>query len=115
MREGGAGAAAVEIDDMFLLAQREDDTPIESIRPLQVEQADLPQQIEGITLTREMTTQASAGGTTDLEFLDQAGIMQSAPVEIVHRFGVVIELLLIEHGSLLKHVGRVGLWSVLWI
>ena len=29
--------------------------------------------------------------------------MHSAPVEIAHRFGVVVELLLIESGSLFQH------------
>ncbi len=34
MREGSADTAAVEVDDVFALAQREDDAPIESIRAL---------------------------------------------------------------------------------
>jgi hypothetical protein len=73
MCEGGADAAAVEVDDVFALAQREDDALIESVGTVHVEQADLPQQIEGITLCREMTAQTSAGSVTDLEFLDQGG------------------------------------------
>ena len=100
MGEGGADAAAVEVDDVFALAQREDDALIESVGAVRVEQADLPQQIEGITLCREMTAQTSAGSVTDLEFADQGGIMHSALVEIAECFGVVIELLLIESGSL---------------
>ena len=70
---------------------------------MRVDQADLPQEIEGITLCREMTAQAPTGRIADLEFPDQDGIMHSAPVEIAHRLGVVIELLLIESGSLFKH------------
>ena len=116
MREGGADAAAVEVDDVFALTQREDDALIESVGAVRVEQADLPQQIEGITLCREMTAQTPAGGITDLEFSDQGRIVQSAPVEIAQCLGVVIELLLIESGSLLKHGGRVvGFRSGLWI
>ena len=61
-----------------------------------------------------MTAQAPAGGVADLELLDQGGILQSALVEITHRFGVVIELLSIESGRLLEDsgdrvVGRSGL------
>jgi hypothetical protein len=37
--------------------------------------------------------------------LDQGGILQSALVEITHRFGVVIELLAIESGRLLEDCG----------
>ena len=41
MGKGGADAAAVEVDDVFALAQREDDALIESIGALRVEQAEL--------------------------------------------------------------------------
>ena len=40
MGEGRADAAAVEVDDVFALAQREDDALIESIRALRVDQAE---------------------------------------------------------------------------
>ena len=40
MSEGGADAAAVEVDDVLALAQREDDALIESIGALRVDQAD---------------------------------------------------------------------------
>ena len=66
MSEGGADAAAVEVDDVFALAQREDDALIESVGAVHVEQARLPQQIEGIALCREMTAQTSAGSVADL-------------------------------------------------
>ena len=113
MREGGADAAAIQVDDVLALAQREDDALIESIGALRVEQSDLPQQIEGMTLCREMTAQTSAGGITDPQFPDQGRIMHSAPVEIAHRLGVVIQLLLIESGSLFEHRAGIRLqeWS----
>ncbi len=53
----------------------------------------------------ETTAQAPAGGIADLELFDQGGILQSALVEITHRFGVVIELLSIERGGLLEDSG----------
>jgi len=56
-------------------------------------------------LSGEMTAQAPARGVADLELFDQGGILQSALVEITYRFGVVIELLSIEHGGLLEDSG----------
>jgi len=61
MCEGSADATAVEVDDVFVLAQREDNALIESVRSVHVEQANLPQQIKAIALCREMTAQTSAG------------------------------------------------------
>src|ERR1700753_1926408 len=55
MREGSPGATPVEVDDVSALAQREDNALIESIRAVRVEQADLAQQIVGITQCRQMT------------------------------------------------------------
>ena len=52
MGEGGADAAAVEVDDVLALAQRKDDALIESIRALRVDQADPSQQIERNDLAR---------------------------------------------------------------
>ena len=107
MREGSADVAPVDVDAGFALTQREDDALIESNRAVHVEQAELPQQIEGITLCRQMTAKGPAGGVTDLEFSDQVRITSRAPVEIAHRFGIVIELLLIESGGLFQHCGRI--------
>ena len=77
MGEGGADAAAVEVDDVLALTQREDDALIKSVGAVSVEQSNLPQQIEGITLRREMTAQTPARGITDLEFLDQDRIVET--------------------------------------
>src|ERR1019366_5461928 len=111
MSEGSADAAAVEVDDLFAFSQREDDARGESVGAVHVEQSGLPQQIEGITLCSEMTAKNPAGSVTDLKVPDQVGIMQPALVEIEHRFGVLIELLLIESRSLFEHVGGTGLRS----
>ncbi len=59
--EGRADAAAVEVDDVLALTQREDDALIKSIRALCVDKTGCPQEFEGITLRCEMTTQISAG------------------------------------------------------
>ncbi len=63
MGEGGADAAAVEVDDVFSLTQRENDALVKSVGSVYVQQAGLSQQIEGITLCREMTTQISGSAT----------------------------------------------------
>jgi hypothetical protein len=60
---------------VFALTQREDDALIESIGAVRVEQADLAQQIVGITQCSQVTAQTSAGRVTNLEFSDQFGGM----------------------------------------
>src|ERR1700676_1911827 len=74
---------------------------------MRVEQACLLQQMEGVTQCCEMTAQTSAGGITDLQFPYQDGIVNSAPVEIAHRFGVIVESLSIKSGSLFQHRGGI--------
>ncbi len=114
MRKGGADAAAVAVNDVFVVAQWKDDALIESIGTLRVEQADMPQQIEGVTLCRKIMAQTPARGIADFEFLDECEIVQSALVEVAHCFRVTIHLLLIEGGSQFEHCGRIGC-SGLWI
>ena len=107
MSEGGTETAAVEVDQATVLATGENDAPIEGVASLRVEQADTPQEIERIAVLREMTAQAPARSVADAQFLDQSRIAHSALLKITQRFGVGIELLLIERGSLLEHSGRV--------
>ena len=61
-----------------------------------------------MALSREMPAQTSAWSVANPQFLDQAGIVQSALLQILQCLGVAIELLLIERGGLLQHGGRVG-------
>ena len=102
MCEGGADAAAVEVDDLFALIQRKDDAQIESIRALRVDQAGISQHGKRIALRREMVAQNSAGRIADTQLLDQSRIMKSALMKILKRLREVIQLLLIEHGCLLE-------------
>ena len=55
MGKGGSDTAAVEVDDVYALAAREDNALVESVAALWVEQAETLQEIEGIALRREMT------------------------------------------------------------
>ena len=113
MSAGGIDTTAVEVDDASCLATREDDAPVKGVAALRVEQAETPQEIERIALSREMTAQARAGGVADPQVLDRGGIVQSALLKIVQRLGAAIELLLIENGGLLQHGSRVGWRSAL--
>ena len=110
MGEGGSDTATVEVDNASALAAREDDAPVESVAALRVEQAETPQEIEGIALSRKMTAQAPARSIADSQFFDQSRIAQSSLLEITQGLGVAFELLLIENRGLFKHGGRIG-WN----
>jgi hypothetical protein len=71
MGEGGSDTAAVEVEDTLALAAGEDDSPIEGVAALRVEQAETTQKIESISLSGEMTAQAPAGSVADAQFFDQ--------------------------------------------
>jgi len=61
MSEGGSDTAAVEIDDVSVLAAGEDDASVEGIAALCIEQAETLQEIARIALSGEMPAQAPAG------------------------------------------------------
>jgi len=62
MGKGGAGAAALEVDNATFLAAREDDALIEGVVALGVDEAGAPQQLARVALGHEITPQAPAGG-----------------------------------------------------
>jgi hypothetical protein len=106
--KGGSNTTAVEVDDPFTSAAREDNAPVKGIVTLRIEQAETLQEIEGISLSREMSAQASTRGITGPQFFDQGRITQSALPKITQWVGVAFELLLIQSVGLLQHDGRVG-------
>jgi len=108
MGEGGADAAAVEVDDASAVAAGEDNTLAESIVALWSDEAESLQEIERIALNGEMATQISARGVADAQFFDQGGIMHSALLKIAQCLRVPRQLLLIESCGFLQHIGRVG-------
>ena len=69
-------------------------------------------QIERIAAGRQMMPQISAGSIADAEFFDEGGIAQSALLQILDRFGMAMELELIESGGLRQQlsVGRGAGW-----
>ena len=107
MGEGSNDTAAVEVDDTSALPAREDDAPVEGVATLRVKQAETSQELARKALSRKMTTQTPTRGIADPQFFDQNRITESSLRKIAPRFGVVIELLLIEDGDLLEYGGRV--------
>jgi len=100
MRKARSNTAAVEVHDLAMLATREDHTPAESVAALVIDEASVEQQIERITLGREMTPQVPAGSIADAEFFDERGIPQSTLCKILHCFRMAVELQLIKGGGL---------------
>ena len=112
MGEGRADAAAVEVDDVLALTQREDDALIKSIRALRVDKTGCPQKFEGITLCCEMTTQIAAGRIAYAQFSNQGVMVNSALPGIAERLRIRIQLMSIERGRLVRHVQCVLFLSV---
>src|ERR1700751_4892633 len=98
MRESGAEAAAVEVDDASVLAAGEDHAVVEGVEALAANEAGALQQSEGKALSGEMTPYIPAVGIADAEFLDQSRIAHAALFEIEARFSTVLELPLIKSG-----------------
>jgi len=114
MGEGGAGTAAVQVDDPLVPVAGENDALVEGVVALGVDETGAPQEIEGLALGEKLTPQAPAGGITDLQLPDQGGVAQPALFQIPSCLWVAIELPLIESGSLLQHNGTVCRSAVLF-
>src|ERR1035437_9644388 len=100
MSESGVDTAAIQVDDVAVPAAGNDDALEEGVVALRVEETRAPQQIEGVALGEEVTPQVPAGGITDLQLLDEGGVVHSTLLQILTCLRVVIELLLVESGSL---------------
>src|ERR1035438_6415587 len=59
MRESRADTAAIEVDDLVLLAAGKDHAPTESVVTLRVDQTELQQVIETVAFAGEMGAQVS--------------------------------------------------------
>ena len=60
MGEGGADTAAIEVDDVALLAAREDHATAESVAALRVDQTGVEQPVEPVAVGHEVMTQVAA-------------------------------------------------------
>ena len=61
MGEAGASTAAIQVDEALVPVAGEEDALVEGVVTLEVNEASVPQPIEGITLRSEMTPQAPPG------------------------------------------------------
>ena len=104
MRERHADATAIQIDDASILVAGENDTPAETVQTAMVDESGLRQPIEGMAQSGEMTVQVSTRSIPDRQFLDEVGITQTTPLEIVHGFRMAVELKLIKSGCPLQQL-----------
>jgi len=82
MREGGADTAAIEVHNLCVLVAGEDNTPVEGVAALEVDETGALQRLQGITLVREVTPQITAGSVADAEFFNQSKLVHSTLSEI---------------------------------
>src|SRR5260370_11607522 len=101
-----ADTAAVQVDDLAVLAAGENDASAESIAAMVIDQADLQQQIERRAPSGQMTPEVSASSVTDAELLDQGGVTQAAGRQLACCFRIVMELELVKGGGLLQQLGN---------
>ena len=80
MGEGIANAAAIQVDDVILLAAGENHAPAKGIGALRTNLA------EGL----QVRAQAAAMGIADAEFLDDPRIVHSALSEILNAFRITV-------------------------
>ena len=107
MGEGAADTAAVEIDDVAVLPAGKDHTAAEGVAALRIDEAGGEQQIERIVLAK-MAAQVSAGSIANAQFFHEGGLAQPALLEVVDRFGMAVELELVEGGRCFQHGPVVG-------
>jgi len=62
MGKGSTKTAAVEVDDVFVMAQGEDDALVEGIGALRVEQTKLPEEIEAMSRPLDQRRRVEGSG-----------------------------------------------------
>jgi hypothetical protein len=100
MREGIANAAAIQVDDVILLTAGEDNAAAKSIGALRSNQARIEQTFQGVAEGLQVRAQVAAAGIANTEFLDEPGIMHTAPGQIIHAFAMAMQLELVEAGGM---------------
>jgi hypothetical protein len=102
VRESTADTTAIQVDDVTLFAAREQDAAPEAVATLWADQPGAPQRLEGIAEGRQMAVLTPAGGVADGSFFQEGGVAQSAPLEILNRFPMTVELQLVKGAGLLE-------------
>src|SRR6516225_7749004 len=95
MGRRAAQTAAVEIDWARAVQTGEHDAPIEGILAL-MDQAELEQEVDRISLPDHVAIEHAAGGISDAELFDQFLVMHATAVKVLPCLGMPAELLLIE-------------------
>jgi heme/copper-type cytochrome/quinol oxidase subunit 2 len=98
MREGIANAAAIQVDDVILLAAGENHAVAKSIGALGANQARIEQPFQGVGEGLQVRAQVAAAGIADAEFLDDPRIVHSALREILNAFMFVPHCVLVPAG-----------------
>src|SRR5258708_7333285 len=108
MREGIANAAAIQVDDVILLAAGENHAVAQSIGALRANQARFEQPFQGVGEGLQVRAQVAAAGIADAEFLDDPRIVHSALSEILNAFRITVQFKLIEGGRMREQLGGGG-------
>ena len=79
VRESAADTAAIQVDDVTLLAAGEQDAAPEAVPALPADQPGLAQRLEGIAEGRQMAVQSPAGSVADTQFFNEVGSCSPRP------------------------------------
>jgi hypothetical protein len=90
MREGIANTAAIQVDDVILLAAGENHAAAKSIGSLRTNQARFKQPFQGVAEGLQVRAQVAAARIADAEFLDDPRIVHSALSEILNAFRITV-------------------------
>ena len=90
MGEGTANAAAVQVDDVILLAAGEDHAPAKRICALRINQACFKHPFQRVAEALQVSAQIAAASLANPEFCDELGIMHAAPGQVIHAFAMAV-------------------------
>ena len=97
--ESAADTAAIQVDDLTLLAAGEQDAAPEAVVALPADQTGAPQRLEGIAEGRPRAVQTPAGSVADAQFFQEGGVAQSTSEQILNRFPMPVELQTVKGGG----------------
>jgi hypothetical protein len=106
MRKGIANTAAIQVDDVILLAAGENHAVAKSIEALRTNQAGFEQPFQGIAEGLQVRAQVAAAGIADAEFLDESGIVHSTLSEILNAFRIANAVPVDRRRPCARAVGR---------
>src|SRR5215472_2065900 len=108
MGKGIANTAAIQVDDVILLAARENHAAAKSVGTVRTNQARFEQPLQGIAEGLQVRAQIAATGISDAEFFDEPRIVHPALSEILNAFRIAVQFQLIEGGRMREQLGGGG-------